>query len=41
MKNQLFRISPDLQFTENLLKKLFGIKDITDNHSFIVLIWKI
>ena len=33
MKNQLFRISPELEFTENLLK-LFGIKDINDNHSF-------
>ena len=33
MKNQLFRISPDLKFTEEILK-LFGIKDITDNHSF-------
>ena len=33
MKNQLFKISPDLEFTENLLK-LFGIKDINDNHSF-------
>jgi len=33
MKNQLFKISPDLEITENLLK-LFGIKDINDNHSF-------
>ena len=33
MKNQLFKISPDLEFTETLLK-LFGIKDINDNHSF-------
>ena len=33
MKNQLFRISPELQFTESLLQ-LFGIKDINDNHSF-------
>ena len=33
MKNQLFRISPDLKITEELLK-LFGIKDINDNHSF-------
>lgn len=33
MKNQLFRISPDLKITEYLLK-LFGIKDINDNHSF-------
>ena len=33
MKNQLFRISPDMEITENVLK-LFGIKDIHDNHSF-------
>jgi hypothetical protein len=33
MKNQLFKLSPDLDFTEKLLK-LFGIKDINDNHSF-------
>ena len=33
MKNQLFRISPDMEITENILK-LFGIKDIHDNHSF-------
>ena len=33
MKNQLFKVSPDLKFTESLLK-LFGIKDINDNHSF-------
>ena len=33
MKNQLFRISPDMQITESILH-LFGIKDITDNHSF-------
>jgi hypothetical protein len=33
MKNQLFRISPELEVTESLLK-LFGIKDINDNHSF-------
>ena len=33
MKNQLFRISPDLQFTKILLQ-MFGIKDINDNHSF-------
>ena len=33
MKNQLFRISPDLQFTKTLLQ-MFGIKDINDNHSF-------
>ena len=33
MKNQLFRISPDMQITETILH-LFGIKDINDNHSF-------
>ena len=33
MKNQLFRISPDMEITENILQ-LFGIKDIHDNHSF-------
>ena len=33
MKNQLFRISPDLQVTKCLLQ-MFGIKDINDNHSF-------
>jgi len=33
MKNQLFRISPDIPITENILQ-LFGIKDINDNHSF-------
>ena len=33
MKNQLFRISPDMEITENILH-LFGIKDIHDNHSF-------
>ena len=33
MKNQLFRISPDLQFTKSLLQ-MFGIKDMNDNHSF-------
>ena len=33
MKNQLFRISPDLKITEQLLN-LFGIKNIEDNHSF-------
>ena len=33
MKNQLFRISPDLKITEQLLN-LFGIKDMEDNHSF-------
>ena len=33
MKNQLFRTYPDLKFTEKLLK-LFGMKDINDNHSF-------
>ena len=33
MKNQLFLISQDMQITESILH-LFGIKDITDNHSF-------
>ena len=33
MKNQLFRISPDMEITENILQ-LFGIKDMDDNHSF-------
>ena len=33
MKNQLFRISPDLKITEQLLN-LFGIKNMEDNHSF-------
>tara|TARA_Y100001936_G_C16039221_1_gene650456 strand:- start:1168 stop:1557 length:390 start_codon:yes stop_codon:yes gene_type:complete len=33
MKNQLFRISPDIPITESILQ-LFGIKDINDNHSF-------
>ena len=33
MKNQLFRILPDIDVTESILQ-LFGIKDIHDNHSF-------
>ena len=33
MKNQLFRISPDMEITESILQ-LFGIKDMNDNHSF-------
>ena len=33
MKNQLFRISPDLKITNELLT-FFGIIDINDNHSF-------
>ena len=33
MKNQLFRISPDMETTENILQ-LFGIKDIHDNRPF-------
>ena len=33
MKNQLFRISPDMEITEKILQ-LFGIKDMNDNHSF-------
>ena len=33
MKNQLFRISPDLKITNQILNN-FGINDINDNHSF-------
>ena len=33
MKNQLFRISPDLKVTEKLLS-IFGISGLEDNHSF-------
>ena len=33
MKNQLFRISPDLKFSTKVLN-LFGISDFNDNHSF-------
>ena len=33
MKNQLFRISPDLKITEKLLSN-FGINGLEDNHSF-------
>ena len=33
MKNQLFRISPDLKITEKLLS-IFGISGLEDNHSF-------
>ena len=33
MKNQLFRISPDLKITEKLLS-IFGINGLEDNHSF-------
>ena len=33
MKNQLFKVSPDLKITEKILKN-FGINDINDNHSF-------
>jgi hypothetical protein len=33
MKNQLFRISPDLKITQKLLN-IFGINDLEDNHSF-------
>ena len=33
MKNQLFKISPDLKVTEKLLKN-FGIHCLNDNHSF-------
>ena len=33
MKNQLFRISPDLKVTGKLLS-IFGINGLDDNHSF-------
>tara|TARA_B110000495_G_C22972068_1_gene570603 strand:- start:703 stop:1092 length:390 start_codon:yes stop_codon:yes gene_type:complete len=33
MKNQLFRISPELKITNQILNN-FGINDINDNHSF-------
>ena len=33
MKNQLFRVSPDLKFSTKVLN-LFGISDFNDNHSF-------
>lgn len=33
MKNQLFRISPDLKITGKLLN-IFGINSLDDNHSF-------
>lgn len=33
MKNQLFRISPDLKITNKILN-IFGINDMNDNHSF-------
>ena len=33
MKNQLFKISPDLKITEKLLS-IFGINGLEDNHSF-------
>lgn len=33
MKNQLFKNSPDLKITIQLLN-LFGIQDMNDNHSF-------
>ena len=33
MKNQLFRISPDLKVSLTILN-LFGISDFEDNHSF-------
>lgn len=33
MKNQLFRNTPDLKSTNKIIK-LFGLKDINDNHSF-------
>ena len=33
MKNQLFRISPDIKIINQLLN-IFGISNINDNHSF-------
>lgn len=33
MKNQLFKVSPDLKITLQILN-LFGIQDLEDNHSF-------
>ena len=33
MKNQLFKVSPDIKITLQLLN-LFGIQSIDDNHSF-------
>jgi hypothetical protein len=33
MKNQLFRNTPDLNSINKIIK-LFGLKDINDNHSF-------
>lgn len=33
MKNQLFKVSPDLKTTLQILN-LFGIQDLEDNHSF-------
>ena len=33
MKNQLFKISPNIEITEKILDN-FGIKGINDNHSF-------
>ena len=33
MKNQLFKVSPDLKITLRILN-LFGIQDLEDNHSF-------
>ena len=32
-KNQLFRVSPNIEITERLLVN-FGIKGLDDNHSF-------
>ena len=33
MKNQLFKISPDLKITNDILL-LFGLNSLDDNHSF-------
>jgi glutamyl/glutaminyl-tRNA synthetase len=33
MKNQLFKVSPNIEITEKILEN-FGIKGINDNHSF-------
>ena len=33
MKNQLFKVSPNIEITEKILEN-FGIKGLDDNHSF-------
>lgn len=33
MKNQLFKVSPNIEITEKILEN-FGIKGVDDNHSF-------